>query len=482
MKNYLSQFHFNKLVLKWNRIIFLIVFFSGLSQMSVSAQSCKYIQQLPSGDVKFSLTTTTARAYVEVFATKNGGQNLATNIVGSQVLNLDGTFTYSYVMPATTYVTGNVIQVRFYSYVAGGPGIFTPGPSEGVWSDPFTYNQTVCQVVPPPTPSGCTDMIQQLSNGDIKFYITFPVQKAYVEVFSTKNGQQNVASNIVTSQINNPDGTFSYFYIAPASLYASGDVIYVRFYSYAPAGSGVFTPGPTSDVWSAPFIYNVSLCNSCTDLYEPNENIVMAKPISVNTSIAAQISSPTDHDWFVITTTAAQPNLQITLTNLLVDYDVTLFNAGGAFLAGSFNGGALNETINYASATPSTYFIHVYGFLGVFNSKCYSLKAKTGGAPFARVANGIAASTDDTAPLTKEISALSLFPNPIKTNGEVNVDLKNQESGSILIRLVDLSGRIVSEQTKTMTQGVCTLSLEGISPGVYILDAGDQLKQKLVIE
>ena len=55
---------------------------------------------------------------------------------------------------------------------------------------------------------------------------------------------------------DNGNGTFSYNYIMPASIYMDGDQIEARFYSYI-SGQPVqtFVPGPDAIIWSEVFIY-----------------------------------------------------------------------------------------------------------------------------------------------------------------------------------------------------------------------------------
>jgi hypothetical protein len=96
---------------------------------------------------------------------------------------------------------------------------------------------------------------RMLSNGDMLFTVTLPGKQAYVEAFVQQNGVQNVAGNIVSSEVNNGDGTFTYSRRVTASHYHVGDVIHVRFYSFQNGKPGVFTPGPIDHVWFTDVIY-----------------------------------------------------------------------------------------------------------------------------------------------------------------------------------------------------------------------------------
>ena len=104
-------------------------------------------------------------------------------------------------------------------------------PSEGVSSSSASLT----------VPYSATD----LGVGSVRFSVTLPSGQHYVEVFSRKNGVQNVAHNITSSGVVNTDGTTTYTF--EKSGYANGDLIEYRFYSYV--GPGVFTPGPGESTW-----------------------------------------------------------------------------------------------------------------------------------------------------------------------------------------------------------------------------------------
>lgn len=217
-----------------------------------------FIEQLPNGDLSFSVTYPRPQAYVEVFVRQNGTQNVAHNIVQSRVDNPDGTFTYTHIAPANNYESGDSVIGRFYSYEVSSPGVFTPGPIEWVWSSSLIYGQNTC--TDDITPKRCNPYITPLPNGNLKFAVTFPAAQTYVEVFINKNGSQIVAQNIKPSQVANGNGTYTYSYTALASQFQLGDGIVTRFYSYINGQSAVFTPGPGEQAWSPGFKYGQGAC------------------------------------------------------------------------------------------------------------------------------------------------------------------------------------------------------------------------------
>ena len=54
----------------------------------------------------------------------------------------------------------------------------------------------------------------------------------------------------------------------------------------------------------------------CSESFEPNDSKSEAAPISTETDILSQISTPKDVDWFSFSNSAAAPNIKVTLTNL----------------------------------------------------------------------------------------------------------------------------------------------------------------------
>ena len=184
--------------------------------LTAAAPATLPASQLANGDIRFSVTYPAAQAYVEAFGKLNGTQNVSGNIVSSGVANPDGTFTYSRVVPASTYHVGDVINVRFYSYVSGGAGVFKPGPIDAVYYPDYVYG-----VGSTAFSSDCRPLMAQLPNGDVKVTITFATPQSYVEAFVRDNAAQVAAGNIVTSGVADFDGKFTYSRVVPAASFHS---------------------------------------------------------------------------------------------------------------------------------------------------------------------------------------------------------------------------------------------------------------------
>lgn len=86
---------------------------------------------LGEGTLQFLVTLPSGQAYVEVFARRNGLQDVATNIAANGEVHGDGTTTYS--LTRSGYAPDDRVEYRFYSYLPASPGIFTPGPIESLW-------------------------------------------------------------------------------------------------------------------------------------------------------------------------------------------------------------------------------------------------------------------------------------------------------------------------------------------------------------
>jgi hypothetical protein len=146
--------------------------------------------------------------------------------------------------------------------------------------------------------------------------------------------------------------------------------------SVCASGSSAYT-GATNFTTSAAVV-----STGCTDNYEANNTAATAKTIPINTAITAKIGTATDVDWFSITTTAAQPKIKISLTNLPLDYDVFLYK-NNVLVGSSENEAYANEQIVLNNGAVGTYQIKVIGFDGSTDAAaCYTLKTQLGSANF----------------------------------------------------------------------------------------------------
>ncbi len=106
------------------------------------------------------------------------------------------------------------------------------------------------------------------------------------------------------------------------------------------------------------------------DSYEPNDTLATAYylggPLGTYTA-NAYISSSTDIDCFSVTQDAGY-TITITLDQLPADYDLELYNSSGTFLAGSYNGGTITESISYTVLTTASYYVVVYGYNGAYST------------------------------------------------------------------------------------------------------------------
>lgn len=221
---------------------------------TLNAQAEDYISQLANGDLVFEVTYEAPQAYVEVFSQKNGAQNIAQNIVGSEQPNGDGTFTYSLTVSASGYTDGDAVVARFYSYEPGMPGGFIPGPDPSVWTAPYIYGSEpsepaeVCKssVIQSGT---YTSYVDVLDDGSVMFRLESFNELDYLELFVRRNGEQNIALNVAGAGYPVYGGAFYYDYVTPANYYEEGDELAFRYYLYYGNSGQVFVPGPSSGEW-----------------------------------------------------------------------------------------------------------------------------------------------------------------------------------------------------------------------------------------
>lgn len=127
--------------------------------------------------------------------------------------------------------------------------------------------------------------------------------------------------------------------------------------------------GPTSlevsavtNAWSN---VGIGSGNAPGDTYEPNDSMAGAYGLQSGT-YNALISTSTDVDWYKFAVT--QPGtLNLTLSKLPKDYDLTLYNSAGAVLARSWKPNLTNEAIAYNATSAGTYYLKVTGYRGVYS-------------------------------------------------------------------------------------------------------------------
>jgi len=241
----------------------------------------------------------------------------------------------------------------------------------------------------------------------------------------------------------------------------------------------VCSSGSSSFSSSYTFTTLASGSTGCTDVYESNNTLATAKTIAVNTSITAMIGTSTDVDYFKFTNSSTMKNIKVTLSRLPKDYDMKLYNSAGTLLATSQNGGTTAEVIKYNNAPVGTYYIRIYGYGSVYSAtSCYSLIANISSSSY-KSEDG----DDNIEPNTPV--EISLYPNP--ANNLANVSYNTDKDCNVTLRLIDITGRIVSETNYTASKGLNTyrLDLTAVLKGLYIVElsnGNEVIVKKLLVD
>lgn len=211
----------------------------------------------------------------------------------------------------------------------------------------------------------------------------------------------------------------------------------------------------------------------CSDAYEtvPNNTQTTASKIVANAAISATIGSSTDSDWYVFSNSATQPHIQITLSNLKVNYGLRLYSNAGVLLTQMDKIGTSNEVIQYNNGMYGAYYVQVYNNAGSNDPyNCYALIANTSSTPY--VSGGKEGdlfedeietiseendasivsyelgkfNSEQVFKVSKEIKELSfkVFPNPVSNNAVLNIETPEEEN-QVTVMIFDAVGRIVYE-------------------------------------
>lgn len=208
-----------------------------------------------------------------------------------------------------------------------------------------------------------------------------------------------------------------------------------------------------------------------------------AKAMRVGDFSYGQIDRANKVDWFSFSNTVTQNNIQVVLTDLQADFDITLYDEAGLMVGRSRRMGNRSENIKLNNAKVGTYYVKVSGYQGANSSKCYALYASISRNAFKTDGE------DDISEPQKpeEIIQLSsrLYPNP--SNGATNLDVYLQdESADLSVSLYDMMGAKVKEFQFASLEGFNSLNLElnDVQGGVYnfIAKSGEAtFKQRLVL-
>ncbi|MCW3107661.1 MAG: type sorting protein [Segetibacter sp.] len=268
-------------------------------------------------------------------------------------------------------------------------------------------------------------------------------------------------------------------YLIPSSQYADA-----RTYSIKAAQDlfGISNPDfvtQTTNAWIAVGVGGSTPPPACSDNYEPNETRSASKSIPVNTNITAKISTTTDKDWFVFTTTSTSPNIKISLSALPKDYDIRLYNSAGTQLRISQNGGTTSELIKYNTTIAGTYYIQVYGYAGANSTACYLLNVSTSGTAFFDAISS--ESITSIKDVNENKNAFSIYPNPVRDY--LNISLTSDSRTNKNVTVFDNTGRAVLRQIIPVQKGPNSirLNLPKLAKGVYYLKIDQNSLNKLEI-
>lgn len=135
-----------------------------------------------------------------------------------------------------------------------------------------------------------------LAGGGMQFSIRLPERKQQVHLFARRNGAQDFVVIDLQAQaggeINNGDGTYTY-QASRSGVYAAGDLVEARFYTFTPASGQLFYPGPIENSWTAMTYAGASSASSISSSSSSAPSSVSSSsvPSSVSSSSLSSSSS-----------------------------------------------------------------------------------------------------------------------------------------------------------------------------------------------
>jgi hypothetical protein len=240
--------------------------------------------------------------------------------------------------------------------------------------------------------------------------------------------------------------------------------VYVRIHGFG---------GATSNT-----CYKLNVNNDCGFAYEPNESTAEARPINLNTTTLGAILSNTDKDYYKIYFPGTGL-VQLALTNQSYNISLRVYNSSGSLVAQSADPG--NDFIDYNVPATGYYYIHVYGS-GTTYADCYFLNnsffPSSGRLASGETPEPVTSKEENLAPVISEAITEVVHPNPASQGQEVFINGTQSQT----IKILDMNGRTISSQTASSSQGMPKISLDGITPGIYLVETGSGLMHKLVVK
>ncbi len=253
--------------------------------------------------------------------------------------------------------------------------------------------------------------------------------------------------------------------------------------------NGTTDANTANDALTSNFTYTVP--PACSNTNETTNNVSTgATIVAVNSTTNSQIGSNGDVDYYKFTTTTAAPKIQVTLSNLPGDYDVTLYKSKtdgtiGTQIGLSENGGTSSESIKYNTATVGgIYYIRVYGYNGAYSTTvCYALGVQTSSTNFAQEMT-LSANGKMIEEATTAVSSLAVFPNPAKD--VIKLQFFSATGGRYEMSLFDATGKRVLNQQKKFDKGMnnTEIQTDNLVKGMFLLSLKNEdetLTQKVIV-
>ncbi len=240
--------------------------------------------------------------------------------------------------------------------------------------------------------------------------------------------------------------------------------------------SGWFPTRP--DVWQPTLmgmndisVVRFSMHTACTDVFEPNETLLTAIPLTPTTDTTLYgytgcIGNSNDQDWFRIKTKMSATNLKVRLTEFKKNFSLVLHNASGTPVTSSKPDPAGGISLVYNASKPRTYFLKIEHSPTDFDSvNCYRLRIWTSPTPFTYFTEELVSNMR-----TKDQDiTIRLYPNPSRQ--WIMITASAERAGKAIISLNDLSGRCLWTEKLTIESGHRTypINVANLAAGTYVL-------------
>ncbi len=314
-----------------------------------------------------------------------------------------------------------------------------------------------------------------ISNANDNDYYKVTIAEAQTVSFELSNLPADYDIAIYQSASNQIQSSTLYgLHNEYTALYLNPGTYYVKVYS---------KQGAANSTQPYSLVVRGSNCVEFVDLNNHSAQTAISLAQTASGLLLGTIKEVGEEDWFSFNHYSSSNfpyKIEVSLSNLIADFDIYLYDENLSEIARSWNGGYSNEFISTGEMPTGKYYVRVDGWSSAKSDQCYHLSIES-----TSVSSGSSRVSSETTTTKKEALGLIAYPNYFQNGKEVMVSLECGEVKipSTRIKLLQSgTSETIWEENVNVVNGKATINLPAMSPGLYLLYSPDLGNTKIVVQ